>query len=73
MAKGCRLLDIVGAKRPYTFIFENPEVCEVLKNDYMNGGEAPARDLLQTMKSLTQEMKEKENNNKENYDKNQWR
>jgi hypothetical protein len=47
----------VGMKMRYLFQFEDKDICDKLKVEFMNGGFVPANVLLQNRKILINELK----------------
>ena len=50
--------------RHFSFIFQNDSVCEQLKREYLNNGQAPARELFSHRELLLSEIK---NGNRDGY------
>ncbi|HUD05114.1 MAG TPA: hypothetical protein VMR59_03945 [Patescibacteria group bacterium] len=57
------LIDIVeDAPNHFSFLLANPNKCDLLKHDFMNGELAPARELLSYREMLITEIKTRRHN-----------
>lgn len=62
------LLDIASDRpRHFIFIFENPDRCEGLVREYLNNGQAPARELFAHREELITAMRHRNGNGDRNY------
>lgn len=66
--KDVSLIDIKEDKpHHFVFILSNPQKCQDLKRQYLNGASAPARELFFNREMLINEMKNRERNGDKNY------
>ena len=60
--KGVEYIDVQEDNyHHFSFILSNPERCEELRHQYLNGASAPARDLFSKRDMLLGEIKAKSN------------
>lgn len=58
LSKHARLLDITSDyQKHFIFIFEDSQKCTELANEYLNNGEAPARELFARREELISAMR----------------
>ena len=60
LAGGARILEVRSdpdRPRHFLFIFDDPALCEDLKREYLNNGEAVARELLARREELMAEIR----------------
>lgn len=58
LAKGAKIVEVTEDRpRHFVFIFQNPDLCEELKRDYINNGMASARELFSRREELMAEMR----------------
>lgn len=63
LSRQAKLLDITSDKpRHFVFIFEDSEFCEALVNEYLNNGQAPARELFSRREELITAMRHRDRN-----------
>ncbi len=58
LARGAKIIEVSSDSfGHFSFIFEREDLCSRLKQDYLNGGQAPAQDLFAKRELLVTEMK----------------
>ena len=63
LSKQAKLLDITSDRpRHFVFIFEDSDLCEALAREYLNNGQAPARELFSRREELITAMRHRDRN-----------
>ena len=61
LARGARIIDVISDRpRHFIFVFDDEDKCQELKRNYLNNGEAPARELFARREELISEIREKD-------------
>jgi len=64
LSRQAKLIDITSDRpRHFVFIFEDSDLCEGLVREYLNNGQAPARDLFARREELITAMRHRNGNN----------
>ena len=63
LSRQAKLLDITSDRpRHFVFIFEDSDLCEALAREYLNNGQAPARELFSRREELITAMRHRDRN-----------